>query len=441
MRLNVDDADFFTKYVLHRPGSPERTGAVPAKESHKKIAKAAKLAAKHVLAIIEPHKEGVRADRLVDWLDFIRDGAHVIVLIVPDHINAFVMFETLNDRGLKASQADLLKNYLLSHADDRVREAQQKWAQMLGALEAIGVDDITVTYLRHVLISMFGPTKEREVYDRVRANVDSQQRAIEFLDMLVESAQDYTALLNPEHKKWNPYGTTTRKHIETILNLRVEQIRPLMFAVTQRFEAEELKKAFKLFVAWSVRFLIAGGHRGGVLDRAYALRAFEVGTGKVTTAKQLADAMADTVPLDAAFEAAFGKARVSQAYLARYYLRALEQKVRSQTNPELEPTEEQTILNLEHILPEVPEGKWPHFAPEVAAAHYRRLGNMVLLNSKQNSTVGNGTYADKKPILEASTLVLTREAGKYDAWGLPEIDNRQRAMAKLAVGTWPITVE
>ena len=59
-----------------------------------------------------------------------QEGAEVIVLHVPDHLNAFVMFETLNDRGLKASQADLIKNYLLSFCDKKIQEGQQKWAQM-----------------------------------------------------------------------------------------------------------------------------------------------------------------------------------------------------------------------------------------------------------------------------------------------------------------------
>jgi hypothetical protein len=441
LRLNVDDNEFFTRSVLLRPGTPERTGSVRTKESHKKIAAAAQLAAKHVLAIIEPHKESVRADRLVDWLEFIKDGAQVISLTVPDHMNAFVMFETLNDRGLRASQADLLKNYLLSHAGDRVAEAQQKWAGMLGVLESLDIDDITVTYLRHFLITFYGPTKEREVYEKVRTTVNSQQRAINFLDMLAESAHDYAALLNPEHAKWNAHGTATRKHIATILNLRVEQIRPLMFAVANKFEVNELKTAFRLFVSWSVRFLVAGGHRGGVLHQAYSLRAYEIGTGKIKTTKQLAEAMVDTIPLDAAFEAAFAEARVSQGHLARYYLRALEQCARDEKEPELVPTDEANVLNLEHVLPANPEGKWPHIAPEVAAAHYKRLGNMVLLNSKQNSTVGNGTYEDKKKMFQASNLVLTKAAAKYEAWGLPEITDRQRVLAKLAVETWPITVK
>ena len=47
--------------------------------------------------------------------------------------------------------------------------------------------------------------KERDIYARVREEVNSTQRALEFLDTLAESANDYAALLNPSHKS----GITT----------------------------------------------------------------------------------------------------------------------------------------------------------------------------------------------------------------------------------------
>src|ERR1019366_9271155 len=42
----------------------------------------------------------------------LRESAAIIEIKVPDHFNAYTLFETLNDRGLRASQADILKNYL-----------------------------------------------------------------------------------------------------------------------------------------------------------------------------------------------------------------------------------------------------------------------------------------------------------------------------------------
>lgn len=439
LRMNVDDNEFFTKYVAASPDSPDRK-IQATKDSHRRIESAAKNAAKHVKAVLAPFasSEAAQTSRLLEWVKFIENGALVIVLRVPDHLNAFVMFETLNDRGLKASQADLLKNHLLSFAGDRIREGQQKWAKMLGVLESLGQDDITVTYLHHLLITKSGPTTAREVFDKVKATVDSQARAMVFLDELSEGANDYAALFNPDHKKWNDYGTSTRRHITTInRDLRVLQIRPLMFAVSKHFSVKEARAAFRLFVFWSVRFLVVGG-RGGLLDRNYAIAAQKIGAGTITTAAELAAELEGIIPSDALFETAFAEARVSKAFLARYYLRALEMKRQGNAEPEFVPSDDEQTINLEHILPENPDGNWPNVEPELAGAYYNRLGNMVILQASKNSLIGNSAFSDKKPVLQSSGYLLTSDVAEKATWGVTEISERQKELAALAIKTWPL---
>jgi hypothetical protein len=438
LRLNVDDNEFFTNSVVARPGSKARANAKATRESHKRIKSAAEHTAQYIRKLLEPHNESARVSRLIELMEFVRDRAQVIVLRVPDHMNAFMMFETLNDRGLKASQADLLKNHLLSQCGNRIAAGQQKWARMLGILESLGRGDITVTYLHHLLITKYGPTREREVFDKVRQTINSELRAIEFLDELAEGANDYAALFNSDHKKWNEYGTTTRNNIATInRDLRVEQIRPLMFAVARKFTPAEAKLAFRLFVFWSVRFLIVGG-RGGLLDRNYALAAEKIGKATITTAAVLAEELKDILPSDAIFETAFAEARISQNYLARYFLRALQRQVQGAAEPEYVPMDEENVINLEHVLPENPGTAWNHIDADTAAAYYKRIGNMVLLQAKTNSVIGNSAYSDKQQALLKSGFTLTAEAAKSTAWGPKEIAERQQRLAKLAVKTWPL---
>lgn len=291
-----------------------------------------------------------------------------------------------------------------------------------------------------MLITKNGPTKEREVFDKIKRTVSSQSRSVEYLDELAASASDYAALFNSDHKKWNEYGTSTRKHIVTInRDLRVEQIRPLMFAVARYFSVKEAALAFKLFVFWSVRFLVVGG-RGGLLDRNYALRAQSVGNGKTKTTAELQSAMIEVIPTDALFEAAFAEARVSQIFLGRYYLRALEMKSKNDPEPELVPHDDENVINLEHVLPANPGENWPEIDPDVAAAYYKRLGNMVIVQAKKNSLMGNSGPEEKKAILKDSAFDLTSEIASYQKWGVKEINERQKKLAELAVKTWPLTV-
>lgn len=307
---------------------------------------------------------------------------------------------------------------------------------MIGTLESIGHGDITVTYLHHLLITQHGPTRAVEILAKVKKTVSGEAQALSFLHDAADASSDYAALFNAEHSKWNEYGTATRKHITTInRDLRVEQILPLMLAIARHFKAKEAQRAFQLCVYWSVRFLIVGG-RGGLLDRNYAVAAQKIGAGEIRTADALTDELKNIIPSDSIFEASFAEARVSTAFLARYYLRALEQKAKGLDEPEWIPSEDELIINLEHVLPENPQNSWPGIQVETLSAYYRRLGNMVLLQATKNSKLGNSAFDQKREVFKSSTFLLTQTVAKYDHWGPDEIEARQKYLAKLAVETW-----
>lgn len=438
LTLNVDDNEFFKRSILPDPDSSERSIS-PSKHSHELIQQAQTLAKEHVKQITKPLPDSARIETLNQWVKFIEQSALVNALIVPDDLSAFVMFETLNDRGLKTSQADLVKNYLFGESADRVSEAQQRWSGMAGALETLDIDEVVMLYLRHLSSAMYGATREREVFEKIKNKVSGKTNTMGLLTTMQSYADDYVAILNPAHKKWAGYPHSVRRSIATLHLLSAEQIRPLLLAVAHHFAEKETAAAFRIFVAWVVRFLIVGGGRGGTLDAAYSKRATDVCEGKVTTAKQLSDAMVDIVPSDAQFHAEFSVCRVTKATLARYYLRALELSNRGEQEPEFVPNEDQSEITLEHVLPENPGRSWK-MNPEIAAAYYKRLGNLVLLKATPNSTIGNAPFVSKKAELAKSTYKLTEFVGKCDDWGTDEIEGRQKKLADIAVKTWPLTL-
>jgi len=255
LTLNVNDREFFEKRILPRPDDPARNIA-RRKESHERIESAAGLAAEFVSKIRGPHGAKSQIDILNQWTAFLDNSAQVIALRVPDDLNAFVMFETLNDRGLRTSQADLLKNYLFGEADNRLPEAQQKWAAMVGALEsAFPIDDILLTYLRHLTISLFGHTVERDVYERIRERASGQGQALAFLDSLESNANDYVAIGNSSSAKWNSYPQGIRNSIDVLTELKAGPLKALMLAISRKFAPPEAELAFRLFIRCTVRLL------------------------------------------------------------------------------------------------------------------------------------------------------------------------------------------
>jgi hypothetical protein len=437
LELNESDHDFYLKRILSRPGEGGRK-VDSTKESHRRLTRAFELAEDRVKQIISQAPDPI--ERLMDWVDYIEGALRVIWVMVPDHANAFVIFETLNDRGLRLSASDLLKNYLFSLSGNRIRETQHKWISMVGALEAVGEEDIVVSYIRHYWSSTHSPARERELYSVIKAAVKSKTAAVNLASSLETEANNYAAMLNTQNELWQSLGATARKHQETLMTLGMEQNRPLLLAVLKHFDKDNVKKALRLMVSWSVRFLIVGGLGGGKMEREYSSKAQAIRDGTISDARNLIKAMAPVVPNDAQFEAAFAAARVSQAHLARYYLRALENTATGDADPELVPNPNEEQVNLEHVLPQTPSGAWGQIDEDTARAVYKRIGNLVLLQNRVNVAVGNKGFAAKADVYKKSSYHLTKNLSKSKTWGVKEIEKRQRELAALAVNTWPIKV-
>jgi hypothetical protein len=453
LQLNDDDNEFFGKSIIAR--ADEQAQSTGLRPSNRRLRRASNLVKEFIADVLKPSAVSQHADTLLRWHDFIDTKANVLAVYVSDEISAFRMFETLNDRGLRASQADILKNYFFSRSGPRIAEAKTMWNTMTVTIEPSVTDadtddddgdedenriDPLVTYIRHLWVTGHGVTKERELAAKIRGEITNDTRTIGFLTDASGRAPNYMALLSSQHPKWITYKSTTRQYIETLANhLRVSQIKPLLFAVATHFSIEEADKAFKLFVSWSVRFLIFGG-RGGMLDTQYSRRAHEVGSGQVTRARQLRDNMAEYVPTDAEFEEAFSVARVSRPYLARYYLRALEKTYKGVAQPEYVANEDVADITLEHYMPLNPGPEW-HTNPEMAQAAQKFLGNMALVRETQNRDLGNRPPQDKKAIIAKSGYDLTKMIAEYDEWNIDAIRDRQGKLAKLAVRTWSLKFE
>lgn len=439
IRLNTEDDQYFTDEVL-LPPDERKADSTSQYHSNERIRTAAEKARDHVRIITAGLSPNDRAGRIYEWIDFLRSNALVVSITVPSHISdSFRMFETLNARGLQASQVDILKNFLFGKARDAGNKIHPRWMSMLSTIESHGNDDLVLTYIRHYWISQHGPTTENELGEVVESKIRNEANAVNFAAELDAAAQDYVALLTPlQHPRWQGYSMATRKAIDILVNdLNAVQIRPLMLAIARKFSEKEANKAFRMFVSWSVRFLIVGGGSQGKLHRYYGLRAQEVTRGDIKDANDLAKAMSDLVPGNRQFEEEFGRANVSKSYLARYYLRAIELHGKDQ-DPQLLINEDPNAVNLEHVLPLNPSPEWS-VDKETAATFYKRIGNMVLLGAKDNVALGNGTFDTKRPVLQQSPFTTTQEVGGRLDWNAEEIKSRQAELAKLAPLVWPLS--
>ena len=102
------------------------------------------------------------------------------------------------------------------------------------------------------------------------------------------------------------------------------------------------------------------------------------------------------------------------------------------------PNDDRSEINLEHVLPEKPEGNWPRFSDDAVRLYYKRIGNLCLLRAIDNSTAKSASFATKAPFYAKTPYELTKQIASATDWTVAEIADRQKTLARIAVKTWPI---
>jgi hypothetical protein len=440
-KLSAEDNQFFVNRILRLPNEKERKAARPdkKKESHRRIAEAASVSSAFIDGLVDKLQPQDRADLLHKWLDFLDKGARVIWVEVADERTAFRVFETMNDRGLKLSAADLIKNYVYSLAGDRKEEVVHNWQSMVALLESLGRQDgDVVDYIRYFWIAGHGHTRSNELFDKIKSEVTKKGASVTWTAKLEEQANAYTALLTASHDAWNEHGPEMRKAIATLRFLDVSQIRPVLLAAFGKFSKKELIRLVKTSINWSVRCLLSGVP-SGTLEGYYSRGAKKIFDGAVTDVDDLAKEMLVIIPSDERFKTSVETVSVADAQLAKYYLRVLQTRADGQTEPQYVPNDTSDVT-LEHILPINPGKGWEHIDSDDAIANFNRLGNQALLGNTVNSKIGNSAFKDKKREFTKSPFSLTKSAAQATQWSLAEIDKRQKALATIAVQAWPFVV-
>ena len=431
MVLSDYDNAFFVSNILESNGA---TALKPMRESHERILKARAASRTFIVGFVAQTANWL--ERLQRLVEFLEHKVRVIMVMVPSQANAYVIFETLNDRGRDLSASDLLKNYLFGKAGERLDEVQTKWNLMLGALEMHGGDAVVITYIRQLWSATREVAREKELFSKIKDKIINVQTAVDFAGELHERASRYAAIINENDASWDDLGAEAKSIIRSLNLLKLERHRPALLALICCFEKNECTKAMRFLLNGAVRYLIVTGAGGGTLEGAYADAARKIFSGEIKTAAAFAKELQKIIPNDEAFKASFKTARSSKAFLARYYMTTLERAANGEENCELVPNENVAAVNLEHVLPENPEQNWAHVEPDVAAAYSKRLGNLAILSTALNTEIGNKGFEEKRKLLSTSNFKLTRGIAEYSTWGPAEIDARQAMLADLAVKAW-----
>lgn len=364
----------------------------------------------------------------------IQNRLTIINIAVADEANAYLIFETLNDRGLELSVADLLKNYLFSRSDNRISEVKKKWEEINRSIKRFDIKK----FIRHYWLSHEGIIREKELYQGLRSKIRSQSDVINFVNQLHKSAEIYGALADPQSVYWGRYDQKFRDDLEKLLTFKVNLCYPILLTTAESLPEDFLPKVLRMLVVFSFRYNTICELSPTTLEKHYSETAIFIRRQKPKSVKRIFEKLSKIYPGDKQFQKSFASKSFSKSSnrLARNVL--IELNNYRQESKELITNPNSSELNLEHILPQRPDQVWSSLYSESEIEDYiYRLGNMTLLESSSNRNLGNLSFDDKcESAYRHSRLEITRGILEYPIWGPEQIRERQEDMAKDAVHIW-----
>lgn len=419
-----------------------------------------------------------RVQSLEDYSDIIKElkslrdriaNLRVIRVDIRNEDDAYEIFERTNARGIDLSVADLLKNVIFSKIRelDYKDDAKENWEEMLADINAARVP--LNKYVRYYWMSRHKFVQEKQLFREVRSVTDDWGT---FLYSLKSDAEIFRILMTDGVDSFERLGL---KHYRDIYNsifavrsMGVSQCFVYFLSLLRnrnKFD-NDLRHIFQLVEYFSFRYFTICKQPGNKVERLFAKYALQLEhvcaeTNIVDTRirisndfKMLHTELIELNPTDEAFENAFLQFRVRNDTDSKRVVKYALNKI----NQSLAITDEHLIdfdkVNLEHILPQVPDkSAWNNLTKSLIKNYVHSFGNLVLLSNKLNSKIQNGSLNNKILEYKQSSLPIVKDlvdfienysdsAGQCPdqnyGWGEQQIGERHRLLAKRASTLWKV---
>jgi hypothetical protein len=374
-------------------------------------------------------------ETLIQIEECIRDKLNSIVVSVADESNSYLIFETLNNRGLELSVADLLKNHLFSKAGDKLTDVQKKWIDINREIDKF---DVT-KFIHHYWISNYGGVSEKDLFRKISTKLKDPLDVYNFVNALLESAETYAGFKNSQSPVWDACHQEVKLDIARLKLFEVTECYPALLAAKEVLPGSLFFKFLRMIVIFSFRYSVICSLNPNKLEPLYSEIATYIRKRKPKNVQEIFEKLAKLYPDDKLFHESFQKKSFNKnsTGLARYILQEINSHYAG--HKELIANPNATEVNLEHILPQKPNDVWlAKFSKTTDPSQYiYRLGNLTLLDSKMNRSVGNSSFQEKcNKAFSRSQLEITKEISIYTNWSPKQIEERQTKMADAACQIW-----
>src|SRR3954454_7696049 len=362
--LNPDDQPVYDLLLARAPLPAE--GDSPIADAYRQCTE--------YLKEIAPTESDYR--RLIEITTQLDEEVQVLVAVAHDLPEAYVIFETLNDRGADLTTADLLKNYLFSQAKHNFTFVQAAWTKISGDFEK---PEEFVKFLRYDYMSRHGHVTTRKLYKAIQYDIGTgHTKAKQYVQQLDSARATYLALKDVDSGLWDSLDFDMRDSVLAMRRFGLESSYPLIMAAFATWGDDKVKAGMLVtkVTNCSIRALFAGRLGGSVAEKAFSKAAQMVSNGTAKNQDDVRDALSTIIVSDREFMddfRAFGNIALPRA---KSLLAMLERAQRSKLGETLDglPDWSSRTVTLEHLMPRA-EAK----NDALKLTYVETLGNMSFL--------------------------------------------------------------
>lgn len=459
---NNNQADYFT--VLADAGLLKAKPKV-SNVGNRKIKRAFKYFESRIESRIEDDETAV--DELLSMIQRVSDSV-LVKIEVASHSDAYVLFESLNNRGAPLTPIDLIKNKLLATMDSRTSssldEAFDQWNELLDELgdDYPNQERFFRQYynafrqdLAHI-VNVPVATKSNliRVYESL---IEADPNA--FMDNLATSGEHYAVILNRRNDESVPESLRI-----ALRQLERAQGAPsyllIMYLLAKKSELAltdlDIASMVRRLVSFFVRRNLTGVPQTYELQRMFMAIVEQIEPGLDPVSALIGDTLKSKSASDAEFKSRLmGPVYDDNVEACRFILAMLaERDMTKETFVDLWAREGQTLAwTVEHVFPQgakIPQSWVQLMGGDVATATaiqqevVHTLGNLTI--TRFNSNLGNKSFIDKRDRTDSqgrhigykNGLSLNKVLASSDTWTAEMIRERTEMLVDEVLDLFPL---
>lgn len=365
----------------------------------------------------------------------ITSGLSVVSIVLENDDNPYLVFESLNAKGQKLTQADLIRNYFLMRI--HVNQQQQIYGEYWNPMQNDLGDNLT-EFIRHYLMKDGGEfVKTNDIYFVVKERL-AKLDVIGYLQNLSRFAAYYHKLLSPEHEP----NSGIQRLLSRLNRIEATTAYPFLLNcyddyANGKMTAEDIIAILQVIENFMIRRFVCNiptNQLNKIFPPLYIQAKTTTGT--------FSDAMKSVLqnkqyPKDAEFTANLKESKLygagNRAIRTKLILESLEESFGHKEHVSSEN------LTIEHVMPQTLTDAWQqHLGEDWEITHelyLHTLGNLTL--TAYNSELSNDGFQQKRQCLAESHLELNKYFQTVLSWRQEDIQTRSSHLANMILSLWP----